>query len=124
ILERRGLERRADLLAHLPRVSACVEAADLDLSLVGFVEADDALDGGGLAGAVRADEPEDLALVDLEIDAADRFDGAVALAQSGDNDPGPHETQVTIPARVWRRDDPTRDVVRRSPPAVCTRAAR
>ena len=39
------------------------------------------LDGRGLAGAVRAEQGEDLAAGDLEVDAADRGDVPVALAQ-------------------------------------------
>ena len=47
-------------------------------------EAFEDLDGGGLAGAVGAEEGEDLAAVHLEVDAADRFVGAVALDEPAD----------------------------------------
>src|SRR6185312_4109204 len=39
-----------------------------------------------LAGAVRSDEAEDLAIVDLERDVVDRQGFAVGLADSGDSD--------------------------------------
>ena len=44
---------------------ACVSAVDLD-------EAEQGLDGGGLAGAVLADEADDLALADGEVHALER----------------------------------------------------
>src|SRR5262249_4403721 len=44
------------------------------------------LEGRGLAGAVRADQTEDLARTHVEIDAADRLDGPVALGQRADLD--------------------------------------
>ena len=50
---------------------------------------DDAGDGReerGLAGAVRADDADDLAFVDLQVDFADGGDGAVAHDESGDGE--------------------------------------
>lgn len=41
-------------------------------------------DRGRFAGSVGAKQAEDLAGVDFEIDAADRFEIAVGLAQSAD----------------------------------------
>src|SRR5438270_812812 len=38
-------------------------------------------DGSGFSGAVRADEPEAIALVDLEVQVRQRDEGAVALRQ-------------------------------------------
>ena len=46
------------------------------------------LDGRRLAGAVRAQEGEDLAALDLEVEPCDRLDLAVALAQPFDRDGG------------------------------------
>ena len=40
----------------------------------------------GLAGAVRADDADDLALVDLQIDAAHGGDGAIPHDQAGDGE--------------------------------------
>src|SRR5205823_5128363 len=44
------------------------------------------LDGGGLAGAVGAEETERLPGGHLEVDAADGLDLAVVLGQAGDRD--------------------------------------
>ena len=44
------------------------------------------LDGRGLAGAVRAEQPEDLADRHLEVDSTHRLERAVGLAQAPDGD--------------------------------------
>ena len=51
-----------------------------DLTVVGRVDAGDDLHQRRLAGSVVADEPDDLAGVDLEVHAVERLDGAEALA--------------------------------------------
>ena len=86
VLERRRLQRRADLLFHLARPPPGIDAADLDRAFVGLAQPDDAFDRRRLAGAVRPDEPEDLAVADLEAHAARRFDAAVALLEIADGD--------------------------------------
>jgi hypothetical protein len=43
----------------------------------------------GLAGSVRADQPEDLAGLDCEIDPANRFDNAITFGEMADTDYGP-----------------------------------
>ena len=58
-----------------------VEAGDSDPARVGHPQALDALDGGGLSGAVRAEDPEDLALLDGEGDAVHDRPATVGLAQ-------------------------------------------
>ena len=50
-----------------------VPAAELDRALVGPVEAGEHVDERRLAGAVRPDQPHDLVVVDLEIDAGERL---------------------------------------------------
>ena len=57
-----------------PSTSTCAAA--------GLAEALEDLDRRRLAGAVGAEEGEDLAAADLEVDAADRLVIAVALVQS------------------------------------------
>src|SRR5207302_1053306 len=42
----------------------------------------------GLSGAVRAEQPDELALLDLEVDAAQGLDGAVALRETADGEGG------------------------------------
>ena len=72
------------------------------------------LDGRRLAGAVRAEQPEDLAGGDLEADAADGLDLAVRLAQAADLDRGSFTAarSTTMPAGGNRR-----------PRAACSSAA-
>jgi hypothetical protein len=80
------LELGAEDAGHARVVGHGVEAGDPDPARVGDAQALDALDGGGLAGAVRAEDPEDLALLDGEGDAVDDGPVAVGLAQSADFD--------------------------------------
>src|SRR4029453_16041528 len=48
----------------------------------------DAVETGGLARAVRPDEPEDLALLHLEGDRVERGEAAELLGESGDREHG------------------------------------
>ena len=64
---------------------------------VRVAEALEDLDGRRLAGAVRPEEGEDLAALDLEVDAGDRLDLAVALAQPADGDDRLHAASVGMP---------------------------
>src|SRR5690606_24654265 len=63
---------------------------DTHLARVRLAQPFDDLQGGGLARAVRAENAEELALVDLERDTVDGPYLAVALAQIGDHDGGGH----------------------------------
>jgi hypothetical protein len=56
---------------------------------VGHTQSLDALDRGGLAGAVRAEDPEDLALLDGERHAVDDTPAAIGLPQLTDFDNRP-----------------------------------
>ena len=60
------LELDADLFAQLVAIVTRVEAEHADRARVRLAEAADGLDGRGLAGAVRAEDREDLALLDAE----------------------------------------------------------
>ena len=53
----------------------------LDRAGVRLAQPDDALERRGLAGAVRPEEPEDLAVLDLEADAPRRLHVAVVLVE-------------------------------------------
>jgi hypothetical protein len=53
-----------------------IAAEDGELALVGG-EAEDGVEQGGLAGAVGADEAEDAAFGDVEVDAVERDRGTV-----------------------------------------------
>ena len=63
-----------------------VVAEDADLAAVAVAEALEDLDGRRLAGAVRAEQGEHLAALDLEVDAVDGVAAAVGLAQAGHAD--------------------------------------
>ena len=84
--ELRLLQHHADPLSEGRAGSSRIEAEDVDLAPVaGPVPLQD-LDRGRLAGAVRAEETEDLALCDLEADPADRLVVTVGLPQAVDGD--------------------------------------
>lgn len=93
-----GAENAGDLLV----VGDGVEAGDADAAGVGDAQAPDALDGGGLADAVRAEDPEDLALLDGEGDTVDGRTAPVGLAQTGDVDDG-HGSSVAAPGAPAHR---------------------
>ena len=63
-----------------------VVAGHPQLAAVGFDQGGQDLDDGGLAGPVRAEEREDRALGDRQVDAVEHDLVAVGLAQSGDRD--------------------------------------
>src|SRR5437879_316569 len=59
-------------------------AVDLHLATGRRELAEDAVEERGLAATVRADQPEDLALLHVEADAIDGFDAAKALFDAAD----------------------------------------
>ena len=63
-----------------------VEAEHLDVAGVGPAMALEDLHGGALAGAVGAEQAEDLSVLDLEADAAHRLVAVVGLSQAGNGD--------------------------------------
>src|SRR6185437_13357023 len=71
----------ADAALHLQGLAHRVEAADIDGALIRLGEAQQHEDGGRLAGAVGAQQAENLAALDREIDAVDRGDAAVEFLQ-------------------------------------------
>src|SRR5205085_4011833 len=91
----RGLEHDADPLAERAARLLGVEAEDVDGPRVPAAVALEDLDRRRLAGAVRAEEAEDLAVRDLEVDAAHRLERAVRFAQSADGDCRHAETSST-----------------------------
>ena len=78
----------ADLLAQRGRVAHHVEAGDPGAAGVGLQQGRQHAHGGRLPGAVRAEQAEDGALLDLEIDAVERADVAERLDQSSCADGG------------------------------------
>ena len=56
-------------------------AVELHLAGSRFIDAGHQVEGGGLAGAVRADQADQLALVDFHIEVGDRFQAAELFGQ-------------------------------------------
>ena len=61
-------------------------AVEVELARVGLVEPRDHVEERRLAGAVRADQPDDLALLDVERDVVDRDDAAEAAGDVADGE--------------------------------------
>ena len=78
----------AELTADGIEVGRQQEVVEPDLAGVGPQDAAQAAQGGRLAGAVLAQQQEDLAGADLEVHAGHRLDAAEALAQATDGDHG------------------------------------
>ena len=80
------LEDDADPLAEVRRRPLGIGAEHAHLAGVAVAVALEDLDGRRLAGAVRAEQPEDLAFLDREVDPAHRLEVPVGLAQAADLD--------------------------------------
>jgi len=78
------LQLDADEPAKLIAIALRVPAEHDDLAVVGLAQSHDALDRGGLAGPVRAEDPEDLATLHGERDVLDRDVVAVSLGEVAD----------------------------------------
>ena len=82
------LEHEPDPLAPCARRPSGIDAEHRHLAGgTGAVALED-LDRGGLARAVRAEQPEDLALADFEIDPLHRLVRSVAFPETADRDDG------------------------------------
>ncbi len=75
------LQLHPELLGQLGPVPLRVQPEDADLAPVRLPQSLDAFHGRGLARAVRAEDPEDLALVHAEGHVADRHGVPVLLVQ-------------------------------------------
>src|SRR5690606_9048188 len=85
------LRDQTDLAARGAVVADDVLAADQYLAVARIDDAADDADQGGLAGAVGAEQGEDLAALDVEVDGLERRVAAgVGLAQAADRDDGLH----------------------------------
>src|SRR5665647_3176624 len=92
LLPRLGLEDKRN--TYVDKLSGGQRQGDED------AQALDALQEGGLAGAVGADDPEDLALADLEGDAVDGAEVSVALGDVGAPHRGGHRDS-SVPGFAW-----------------------
>jgi len=77
-------------LVWSPTMEDIFGAEHLNLAGGPLAKALEDLDGGRLAGAVRAEEGEDLPSRDLEVDACHSFECAVALSETTDAHHGVH----------------------------------
>ncbi len=77
------LQLHADPLVQPVAVGPRVEPQDPDLAAVPFPQALQALDRGGLTRAVRAEDAEDLPLIDTERDSVHHGPGPVTLGEPG-----------------------------------------
>jgi hypothetical protein len=84
--ELRLLQDDADALPERGARMLGIEAQDLDLATVPCAVALEDLDRRRLPGAVRAEQAEDLARIDLEADPAQSLVGPVGLPELADGD--------------------------------------
>src|SRR5229473_2638771 len=81
IVEDRIVGQIADAPLHLDAIGLAIEPLDRDAAAGGHQDAHHHANGGGLAGAVRAEKAEDLALLDGELEIAHGGEVAVILAE-------------------------------------------
>ena len=81
LVDRRVLPGEPDAGAQQRRVTHDVEPADLRSPAVGHEQGGQDADAGGLAGAVRAEQPEHGAVWDRQVDAVERLYLAIGLLQ-------------------------------------------
>src|SRR5262249_1403521 len=91
--------RHAGAIDRLRRGAGHVDAGENDAALVLSVDAGDDIEQRGLTRAVRPDEPDDLALLDVEIDAIERDEAAEARGQFAAGEQGGHKAFVLSPPR-------------------------
>ncbi len=87
---------------HLYGVAPAVESEDARCAGRGPDEVEENADGRRLAGAVRAQEAEDLAGVDGEVDAAKRAHASVVLEDGAQVDGGGHAVPPGAPRLTGR----------------------
>src|SRR5262245_47417328 len=105
--DRHSAERARDLeAAHdaepraaVRRQPGDVRALEGDRPLVAKQRPGDAVDHGGLAGPVRADQAEALALAELKVDSVQRHEPAEALGEGADLKQGTHD--AVLPTLGW-----------------------
>src|SRR5690606_5196390 len=81
-VEQEVLRQVADALAVDAAEVTGARVEDLNVAVGRLVEAEEQADGGGLAGAAGADDADDLAALDLQIDGVQRLNGAEVLARA------------------------------------------
>lgn len=78
-----------------------VQVVNQHLAVIGAHQADDHVEGGGLAGPVGAEQADDLAAVDAQTDVADHLALLVALGQVTGNEGGHYSLDSAGFLRGW-----------------------
>ena len=102
--EREAFRDDADLALDLDGVSGGVEAEDLDAAGGWSEEAGEHLDGGGLACAVGAEEAEELAGRDGEVDVLNGGEVAESTREACGGDGGNHVVKHILRGRLVMRE--------------------
>ena len=89
LLKLRFLELHSNSVLQLVDVPERIETEHGDGSAIRSAKSFDAFERSGFSGPVRADQPEDLAVVDLERDVIDGNRRFVGLSKSGNPDDCP-----------------------------------
>ena len=128
-----GVEHDAQLFLDGLLVNDVVEAEHLDAAVVPSDHVEDQLDQRGFSGAVRADQPHDVALGQVEGHVVQHEAGVVVLGDTGDrkghrvgfgyggHDHGPFLGNSLVP---WPRVSQRRHGVRRLPANAVTHCLR
>src|SRR5262249_21921274 len=90
-----GHHRKAPAHKLVGTAAGNILAVVADRSRLHGLQAGDSLERGRLAGAVRADEANELPFLDMEVDSLDRLNASV-----GDLDSGEVEKRVRMRARL------------------------
>src|SRR5690606_30563847 len=124
VVDARDLRHVADRPLRGSRVAPDVVTVDLDRARVGFEQPDEALDGRALAGAVRAEQRQDLAARGLEVEPVDGDQVPERLAQAPDPDhrAGPYAGAAPLSCSRatlrWPRAEPRSAVAPRRRPGL------
>jgi hypothetical protein len=118
LVDGRVLAGEAERAAHLVGIAGDVEAGDPDVARVGLQERREDPHGGGLAGAVGAEQREHRALLDGEVEAREDTELAERLRQLVDLDCVCHThmcitytlEHATPPGldRLWSSEEPSK----------------
>jgi len=85
VRKRGGLKGGADFVFERVGLLAGIVAADDRSAAIGVAQTFEDFDSAGFTGTIGAEEAEDFSLVDVETDAADGFDVAIALDEIFDS---------------------------------------
>src|SRR5690606_9563369 len=117
--EAEALRHVADAPSHRLGILDGVDPHHRDLARGGREEAGEHPDGGGLAGSVGTEEPEDLATFHGEVERLHGHEVAEALVQGARDDGSGHGTESAASRSATTTGSP--GLKRVSPPSIATR---